>query len=65
MKPTEGEWEKRYWDLMGEAALLEEMQADGHNVDAKWQSLFESMKAHGLHAMVNDIKRRLQKRETL
>jgi len=60
MKPSEGEWEKRYWDLVGEVALLEEMQRDGHDVADKWTDLLKRMEAHNMWKMANDMRGKLR-----
>lgn len=52
------DWENKYYELVGHKEVLIQKLNDGIFAPPEWEQLMDEMKAHGMHAMANDLKKR-------
>jgi hypothetical protein len=53
-----GEWENKYYELVGHKEVLIQKLNDGLFAPPEWEQLIDELKAHNMHAMANDLKKR-------
>ena len=60
---TESPWTTRYWELVARHELLLQLRSEGEFDKREWNALIAEMKAHGMWAMENDIRREMEVEE--